>query len=69
MHIRNLNECRCVSKTCLENSAVERVSETVACSQTGTGLEITCSQTLYSKLSEFQTCKDRLKTLVAKKAE
>jgi len=39
MHPRNLNECRCVSKTCLENSAAERVSETVTCSQTGPGLE------------------------------
>ena len=69
MHTRNLNECRCVSKTCLENSAVEGASETVTCSQTGPGLEITCSQSLFCKRSEFQTGKDRLKTLVAQKAK
>jgi len=54
MHPRDLNECRCVSKTCLENSAVKRASETETCSQTGTGLEIRCSHPVFYKLSEFQ---------------
>jgi len=39
MHTRDLNECRCVSKTCLENSAAVSASETETCGQTGPGLE------------------------------
>ena len=45
-----------LARRVLKFSAVVRASETVDCSQTGAGLEIACSQTLYCRVSEFQMC-------------